>query len=75
MKNKKKNRLLVLVFILIIQLGVKITYIPRIPIVDAMEVQPFADVIEWRLQEINGIWYRRLYNVTKRVWVGDWVPL
>lgn len=75
MKIKKKYRLLVLVFILIIQLGVRITYIPRISIVDAMEVQPFADVIEWRLQEINGIWYRRLYNVTKRVWVGDWVPL
>jgi len=75
MKLKKKTKFLALVFILTLQLGFNISYTHRNRIVDAVEVQPFSDVIEWRLQEINGKWYRRLYNLTQRVWIGEWVPI
>lgn len=36
------------------------------------EVTPRADNIDWRFQMIDGKLYRRLYNYTKNVWIGDW---
>lgn len=31
-----------------------------------------ADKLEWRFKKINGKTYRRLYNITQDVWIGDW---
>jgi hypothetical protein len=31
-----------------------------------------ADVIVWKYKSINGHVYRRRYNSTKRVWIGEW---
>ena len=35
-------------------------------------VSPCADITEWHYTVINGKTYRRLYNLTKRKWIGDW---
>lgn len=37
-------------------------------------VMPLADSIGWRYKTINGKLYKRLYNYTKKKWVGDWIP-
>lgn len=37
------------------------------------EIQPRADIYEWRYKMVNGKMYKRLYNCTKNVWVGDWI--
>lgn len=41
------------------------------PAADATIV-PMADVIVWKYKSINGHVYRRRYNSTKRVWIGEW---
>ena len=38
-------------------------------------ISPRADVIKWRVKEINDRMYRRLYNYTKQVWIGNWIPM
>lgn len=34
--------------------------------------EPCRDDIRWRFKLINGLLYRRKYNYTKLVWVGNW---
>lgn len=36
-------------------------------------VTPQSDVLRWVFKEENGKLYKRLYNATKGVWVGDWI--
>lgn len=36
------------------------------------QITPYSDAYEWRYRLINGKLYRRLYNLTKAKWVGDW---
>ena len=31
------------------------------------------DKIEWRYKTVNGVLYKRKYNVTKKKWIGKWV--
>ena len=40
-----------------------------------VSIVPFADIIEWRYKMENGILYRRLYNLTKGFWIGEWEPM
>ncbi len=35
---------------------------------------PYSDQYEWRFKTIDGVLYKRLYNITKQEWVGDWIP-
>ncbi len=35
-------------------------------------ISPYADNIGWKYTFINGKLYRRLYNFTKNVWIGNW---
>ncbi len=35
-------------------------------------VKERADVYEWRYKVVNGKLYRRLFNLTKAVWAGNW---
>ncbi len=32
-----------------------------------------SDIIQWRYKEINGKWYKRLFNYSTNSWVGDWI--
>lgn len=36
------------------------------------KVEERADAYEWRYKVVNGKLYRRLFNLTKVEWVGDW---
>lgn len=39
----------------------------------AAEVEPRADVYKWHYKTANGHLYKRLYNLTKKKWAGDWL--
>lgn len=39
---------------------------------DSTEITPYADDIGWRYTTYNGQLYRRLYNYTKGLWIGEW---
>ena len=39
------------------------------------DISPYADDIRWVYKTINGVVYRRKYNYTKQVWLGDWEPV
>lgn len=39
---------------------------------DDQEVSTRADIIKWRYKTINGYLYRRKYNYSKHVWIGNW---
>ena len=32
-----------------------------------------SDKFVWKIKVVNGVTYKRLYNETKKVWVGDWI--
>lgn len=36
-------------------------------------MQERKDVTVWKFKEVNGILYKRLYNITKGIWVGNWI--
>lgn len=40
-----------------------------------LEINPRADIIKWRYKTINGHIYRRKYNYTKHIWIGNWEPI
>lgn len=35
-------------------------------------VQVKKDVIKWKYKTVNGKVYRRKYNYSKGIWIGDW---
>lgn len=39
----------------------------------ASSITPLADIIEWRYKFEDGKMYKRLYNYTKDIWIGDWI--
>lgn len=36
-------------------------------------IQPHAAIIEWVFKEVDGKFYRRLYNFQTKEWIGDWI--
>lgn len=36
-------------------------------------VSPQSDVLQWYFKEENGKLYKRLYNTTHGIWVGNWI--
>lgn len=38
-------------------------------------IESRADDIRYRYKSINGKLYKRLYNYSKHVWIGDWIPV
>lgn len=39
---------------------------------DSTEITPRKDDIGWRYTTINGKLFRRQFNYTKGLWIGDW---
>lgn len=39
----------------------------------AGEIMPLADEIVWKYKHENGVFYKRQYNETKKVWIGSWI--
>lgn len=37
-------------------------------------VVPYSDSYIWKYKMINGVYYRRLYDIINQCWVGDWEP-
>ena len=35
--------------------------------------EPQADILEWIYEQRGTMIYKRLYNTSKGVWVGDWI--
>lgn len=36
-------------------------------------ITPRSDIIEWRYQFQNGKLYMRQWNVSRKVWIGNWI--
>ncbi len=36
-------------------------------------IMPMADGLVWKYKTENRILYKRLYNVSKKKWVGNWI--
>ncbi|MCH1982526.1 hypothetical protein MCG98_08100 [Ruminococcus sp. OA3] len=53
------------------------TNVPSVHITESTDspenITPRADIIDWRYKNVNGVCYMRLYNYTKKQWVGDWI--
>lgn len=45
---------------------------PVITASGAESITPYSDDIQWRYKIMDGKLYRRQYNATKRVWIGEW---
>lgn len=43
--------------------------------IKATEVEVRVDKIIWKYKMINGKLYKRLYNATDDIWIGDWIPV
>ncbi len=41
---------------------------------ESSSISARADRIEWRYSTRNGVVYKRLYNYSKNIWIGDWIP-
>lgn len=39
------------------------------------DIEPRADILEWRFKSVNGKIYKRLYNFTRQEWVGKWIEV
>lgn len=39
------------------------------------QITPRKNNTEWRYKTINGVMYKRLYNLSTRKWVGDWIKV
>lgn len=37
-----------------------------------IQIQPRADIIDWRYKVVDRKLYRRQYNYTKQKWIGEW---
>lgn len=37
------------------------------------EISPQSDILRWYYKEENGKMYKRLYNMSTKTWIGDWI--
>lgn len=37
-------------------------------------ISPRSDIIDWRYKVVDGYLYRRQFNYSKEVWIGEWEP-
>lgn len=42
------------------------------PILNDEQIIPVKDIIELRYKVVNGKYYVREYNATKKQWIGEW---
>jgi hypothetical protein len=35
-------------------------------------IVPYSDIIDWRYKTIGDSLYRRQYNYSKQIWLGEW---
>lgn len=61
------------VFIFMLMIGMPFFHTTPPVTVYASEIQPLSDDIRWVYKEVNGVYYKRLYNFTTRSWVGSWI--
>lgn len=48
------------------------TFIVQEDLQGSKEIVPYADIVGWRYKTVDGDLYRRLYNYSKEVWIGEW---
>lgn len=75
MKNKGKKILIVLLLLLISCSDMVFMQPYDVYAVtnNPETVVPMADGFVWRYKIVNGITYKRLYNCSKKKWVGNWI--
>ncbi len=76
--RKNKIKICCMMLIMTINLLGNISlYVEEVVAVDTSikDVIHRADEIGWKYKKIREKWYKRLYNYTKKCWVGEWIPV
>lgn len=75
-KNKIKICCMMLIMTITL-LGNISLYVEEVVAVDTSikDVIHRADEIGWKYKKSREKWYKRLYNYTKKCWVGEWIPV
>lgn len=77
---ERKNRITwnklvkIIIFVLCLTVPECLTYAKGVEfnIKKSVSVEVYADDIQWKYKVENGKVYKRLYNYTKNVWIGEW---
>lgn len=79
MKGNWKTKVLVGMAVLTLAGGLQVTpaSVPAVAAEAAVKedntAEPQADRLVWYFIEVNGVYYRRLYNASNGYWVTDWI--
>lgn len=74
-----KRKLIIIITTLCITLSIPSFALASVPIPDNIcvdsktTITPYSDNIQWRYKSINGVLYKRLYNYTRKQWIGEWI--
>ena len=71
-----KNKMLIVVFFFIVSFSSILYESPNkvYAMINSSEyIMPIADGLVWKYKTENRILYKRLYNVSQKKWVGNWI--
>lgn len=75
--NKRKNKLAALGSVVCVALAVLVSPASALPVQAAVAqnpvVMPMKDAISWRYKVDNNKLYKRLFNFSTNVWIGNWI--
>ena len=77
-KNKRKKQLTTILGAVCLCAGLLATPVAAMPVqanapVEEPGISPNSDIIQWVFKVTDGKLYKRLYNHTKGIWIGDWI--
>jgi len=75
MKSKGKKIIMILMFLIVSFSNVMFVSPCEVYAMasDSENIMPLADALGWRYKTVNRVLYKRLYNYSKKQWVGDWI--
>lgn len=73
-KNKVKKIAITLSLSLLIGTMIPVTSFAKLSDTVAETIVPKKDDIRWVYKRVGNTLYRRLFNFTTNVWIGDWEP-
>ncbi|MCM1251393.1 MAG: hypothetical protein NC321_01105 [Clostridium sp.] len=52
--------------------SIEISFLSSESVTANSNIEPFSAKTQWIYKTINGITYRRLYDLRNQCWIGDW---
>lgn len=77
MIKKRKNKLVTLGLAACMSLAVLCSPVAELPVqaaaVQDEGIMPLSDVLKWKYAVMDNKLFKRLYNLSKRCWAGEWI--